>query len=174
MSLSINRQSIDAFVCSFARSDKDGEAFKIHSTRHTPTRNDSNNHTEEMPSDTPRSITLAEVEQHVTHDDLWLVIDGKVYDVSEYMDDHPGGGEILLNAAGKDGTDDFEDVGHSADARARLKKLEIGVFAGGESVRSSKGKGKKDSAAGSSVGALLLPILVVLLAVIAALLGRKG
>ena len=131
-------------------------------------------HTEEMPSDTPRSITLAEVEQHVTHDDLWLVIDGKVYDVSEYMDDHPGGGEILLNAAGKDGTDDFEDVGHSADARARLKKLEIGVFAGGESVRSSKGKGKKDSAAGSSVGALLLPILVVLLAVIAALLGRKG
>ena len=132
-----------------------------------------------MPSDAPRSITLAEVEQHVTHDDLWLVIDGKVYDVSEYMDDHPGGGEILLNAAGKDGTDDFEDVGHSADARARLKKLEIGVFAGGESGASggAKGKGKKDGdarGAGSGVGALLLPILVVLLAVIAALLGRKG
>ena len=65
----------------------------------------------------PRAITLAEVEQHVTYDDLWLVIDGKVYDVTEFMDDHPGGGEIMLNAAGKDGTDDFEDVGHSPAAR---------------------------------------------------------
>ena len=33
------------------------------------------------------------------------------------MDDHPGGGEIMLSAAGKDGTQDFEDVGHSPNAR---------------------------------------------------------
>ena len=85
-----------------------------------------------MPA-SPRMITLAEVEQHATYDDLWLVIDGKVYDVTPFMDDHPGGGEIMLNAAGKDGTDDFEDVGHSPGAREQLKKYEIGAFAGGES-----------------------------------------
>ena len=42
---------------------------------------------------------------------------GKVYDVTPFMDDHPGGGEIMLSAAGKDGTQDFEDVGHSPHAR---------------------------------------------------------
>ena len=33
---------------------------------------------------------------------------GKVYDVTPFMDDHPGGGEIMLSAAGKDATNDFE------------------------------------------------------------------
>jgi cytochrome b involved in lipid metabolism len=47
---------------------------------------------------------------------------GKVYDVTPFMDDHPGGGEIMLSAAGKDGTQDFEDVGHSPHARELLKK----------------------------------------------------
>mmetsp|Transcript_1516 Transcript_1516/g.4777 ORF Transcript_1516/g.4777 Transcript_1516/m.4777 type:complete len:129 (+) Transcript_1516:192-578(+) len=126
----------------------------------------------------PRSITLAEVEQHVTYDDLWLVIDGKVYDVTEFMDDHPGGGEIMLNAAGKDGTDDFEDVGHSPAAREQLKKYEIGTYAGGASANGDtvKTKGKNTMTTGgmSSIGAILLPLFVILLALIAAKIGVKA
>ena len=38
-----------------------------------------------MPA-SPRMITLAEVEQHATYDDLWLVIDGKVYDVTPFLE----------------------------------------------------------------------------------------
>jgi cytochrome b involved in lipid metabolism len=124
----------------------------------------------------PRMITLAEVEQHVTYDDLWLVIDGKVYDVTPFMDDHPGGGEIMLNAAGKDGTDDFEDVGHSPGAREQLKKYEIGVYAGGESAKPSGTKGKSGSMTtrgGGAAATVLLPVLVVLLALLAAVLGAK-
>ncbi|MBA0739081.1 hypothetical protein Gogos_012379, partial [Gossypium gossypioides] len=46
--------------------------------------------------------------------DCWLIIFGKVYDVTPFMDiDHPEGGEVLLSATGKDVTNDFEDVGHS-------------------------------------------------------------
>ena len=86
-----------------------------------------------------RSIALAEVEKHVAPDDLWLVIAGKVYDVTAFMDDHPGGGEIMLNAAGKDGTDDFEDVGHSPNAYEQLKKFYIGEYAGGASGRADGG-----------------------------------
>jgi hypothetical protein len=47
------------------------------------------------------------------------------------MDDHPGGGEIMLSAAGKDGTQDFEDVGHSPHARTLLQKYYLDEFAGG-------------------------------------------
>ena len=123
-----------------------------------------------------RSITLAEVEQHVAHGDLWLVIDGNVYDVSEYMDDHPGGGEIMLNAAGKDGTDDFEDVGHSPGAREQLKKFLIGTYAGGESTvknNSEKGNNALTTGGGSGAMTVLLPLIVVLLAVLAAMIGKK-
>lgn len=42
------------------------------------------------------------------------------------MDDHPGGDDVLLTATGKDATDDFEDVGHSDDAREMMKKYFIG------------------------------------------------
>ncbi|MBA0649399.1 hypothetical protein Goklo_016968 [Gossypium klotzschianum] len=46
--------------------------------------------------------------------DCWLIIFGKVCDVTPFMDiDHPEGGEVLLSATGKDVTNDFEDVGHS-------------------------------------------------------------
>lgn len=38
-----------------------------------------------------------------------------MYDVSKYLDDHPGGSEIIVEYAGKDATDMFEDIGHSSE-----------------------------------------------------------
>lgn len=46
---------------------------------------------------------------------------GKVYDVTPFMDDHPGGGEIMLSAAGKDGTQDFE-VGPHPEFEHRFRQ----------------------------------------------------
>ncbi|KAJ6828624.1 cytochrome b5 [Iris pallida] len=43
-----------------------------------------------------------------------------------FMDDHPGGDEVLLAATGKDATNDFEDVGHSNSAREMMDKYYIG------------------------------------------------
>ena len=74
------------------------------------------NHQSKMTS-TEKKIGFEELCKHNTLEDLWLAIDGIVYDVTPFMDDHPGGGEIMLSAANKDGTDDFEDVGHSPHAR---------------------------------------------------------
>ncbi|KAJ8534577.1 hypothetical protein K7X08_016305 [Anisodus acutangulus] len=70
--------------------------------------------------------TLAEVSQHNNAKDCWLVISGKVYDVTKFLDDHPGGDEVLLSATGNDATDDFEDVGHSSSARAMLDEYYVG------------------------------------------------
>ena len=39
--------------------------------------------------DVPQGIPLSEVEKHSSEKDLWLVIDGKVYDVTPFFDDHP-------------------------------------------------------------------------------------
>ena len=39
---------------------------------------------------------------------------------------HPGGEEVLKDMAGKVATENFEDVGHSTDARELMKQYQIG------------------------------------------------
>jgi cytochrome-b5 reductase len=51
-----------------------------------------------------------------------------VYSVADYLDEHPGGEQILLDTAGTDATTAFEDIGHSEDAREKLAKYVIGVL----------------------------------------------
>ncbi|KAL3511027.1 hypothetical protein ACH5RR_030428 [Cinchona calisaya] len=70
--------------------------------------------------------TMQEAAQHNTNEDCWVVIDGKVYDVSAYLDEHPGGDDVLLSATGKDATEEFEDAGHSKSARELMEKFCIG------------------------------------------------
>lgn len=38
-----------------------------------------------------RSISAQEVEKHNSQDDLWIVVDGTVYDITEFAPKHPGG-----------------------------------------------------------------------------------
>ncbi|XP_053201977.1 cytochrome b5-like [Panonychus citri] len=69
---------------------------------------------------------LAEVEQHKDRSSTWIVINNSVYDVTSFLEEHPGGEEVLLEKAGGDSTEDFEDVGHSTDARELMEKYKIG------------------------------------------------
>ncbi|CAI9274173.1 unnamed protein product [Lactuca saligna] len=73
-----------------------------------------------------KTFVFNEVSTHNKTKDCWLIIEGKVYDVTPFMEDHPGGDEVLLAATGKDATSDFEDVGHSDDARGMMDKYYIG------------------------------------------------
>ena len=54
-----------------------------------------------------RLISRAEVARHNTADGCWLIIHDNVYDVTTFLDGHPGGGKVLMAYAGKDATDDF-------------------------------------------------------------------
>ncbi|XP_073386398.1 cytochrome b5 isoform X2 [Physcomitrium patens] len=74
----------------------------------------------------PKVFSLKEVEQHVAQDDCWMIIHGKVYDVTTFMDDHPGGDDVLLQTAGKDASEEFDDVGHSKSAIEQLKDFYVG------------------------------------------------
>ena len=44
-----------------------------------------------------------EVAKHNTRESCWVVVNGKVYDVTEYLDEHPGGAQIMLQYGGKVG-----------------------------------------------------------------------
>ncbi|KAI4355284.1 hypothetical protein L6164_004073 [Bauhinia variegata] len=71
-------------------------------------------------------LTFDEVAKHNHKKDCWIIINGKVYDVTPFLDDHPGGDEVLLLAVEKDATDDFEDVGHSDSAKEIMEKYFVG------------------------------------------------
>uniref|UniRef100_A0AAQ4PIF6 Cytochrome b5 heme-binding domain-containing protein n=1 Tax=Gasterosteus aculeatus aculeatus TaxID=481459 RepID=A0AAQ4PIF6_GASAC len=70
--------------------------------------------------------TLEEISAHSVSSDSWLIIHDKVYDITSFLEEHPGGEEVLLEQAGADATESFEDVGHSTDAREMLLQYYVG------------------------------------------------
>jgi cytochrome b involved in lipid metabolism len=48
-----------------------------------------------------KTITLAECQEHMSDKDCWLVIEGKVYDVTPFLDEHPGGFDTLVSNSGE-------------------------------------------------------------------------
>ena len=65
-----------------------------------------------------KTITLAEVAEHKDRNSCWLVIHNKVYDVTKFLEEHPGGEEVIIDVGGRFASEPFEDVGHSEDARS--------------------------------------------------------
>jgi len=74
-----------------------------------------------------RTFTLDEVAQHNKPDDLWMILHGRVYDITEYVPYHPGGLSELMRAAGKDGTALFIEAHHFVNFDAMLEKHLLGV-----------------------------------------------
>ncbi|KAJ6188984.1 Cytochrome b5 [Penicillium mononematosum] len=70
--------------------------------------------------------TLEEVHNHNKPDDVWIILHNKVYDVTKYLEDHPGGSAILIGVAGTDATEAFEETGHSDEAREELEQYYVG------------------------------------------------
>jgi cytochrome-b5 reductase len=57
-----------------------------------------------------REITKAELRKHKYKKDAWMALNGAVFNVTPYMDFHPGGWDELVKGAGKDATDLFNEV----------------------------------------------------------------
>jgi len=81
--------------------------------------------------ETPKksSFSISDVAKHNNENDCWIVIDGKVYDVTSYIESHPGG-RVMANFCGQDGSLAFATKGknkpHSPAAYEILKTLYIG------------------------------------------------
>ena len=50
-------------------------------------------------------LTWDEISQHNTKNDCWVVVDGVVYDMTDFLDDHPGGKRLPVKHSGKDVTE---------------------------------------------------------------------
>ncbi|PXF50055.1 Nitrate reductase [NADH] [Gracilariopsis chorda] len=72
-----------------------------------------------------KSYSMREVEKHNSEDSAWIVVDGKVYDATPYLDDHPGGKASILMNAGQDSTEEFMAI-HSDAAKTLLENYYIG------------------------------------------------
>ncbi|XP_062091326.1 cytochrome b5-like [Humulus lupulus] len=79
-----------------------------------------------MTSSDPKKFSFEEVAQHNHKKDCWIIISGKAYDVTPFLEEHPGGDEVLQLATEKDATDDFEDIGHSDNAKELMEKYYVG------------------------------------------------
>lgn len=98
-------------------------------------------------------------------------------DVTKFLQEHPGGEEVLLEAAGKDATEEFDAIGHSKAAKELLLKYQVGILKGFEGKYSSVAKEESQSRAdvmtasvikeeekGSSYGVIdfFVPLTIVL------------
>jgi flavocytochrome c len=73
-------------------------------------------------------MSMKDVESHNTVADCWTVIEGKVYDLSSYAEDHPGGASAIKESCGKDSTKRFL-VAHTLGLLEDADFLPIGKIA---------------------------------------------
>ena len=76
-----------------------------------------------------KTFTRAEVAKHNTEDSVWFIVDTVVYDVSDFLDAHPGGEAVLRQVAGQDATAAFYNL-HRQEVLVKYKDLAIGTIAG--------------------------------------------
>ena len=59
-------------------------------------------------------FTLEEVRKHNEKEDCWIIIKNMIYNVTEFLSIHPGGGSIIMTLAGEDATEYFYEL-HRAE-----------------------------------------------------------
>ncbi|XP_018318601.1 cytochrome b5 [Agrilus planipennis] len=121
-----------------------------------------------------KEYSFQEVKKHNNNQSTWVVIHNTVYDVTPFLNEHPGGEEVLLEQAGKDASEAFEDVGHSTDARELMTKYRIGEIVESERkpVQAKKAQWHDDSDKSKSDSSMRSWLLPVILGVVATLIYR--
>ena len=77
-----------------------------------------------------KTYPMDEVKKHNKDTDCWVVLHNQVYDVTKFLNDHPGGKKAIMLYAGKDATTEF-DMLHSKDLLARYgPEFHIGALQG--------------------------------------------
>ncbi|KAL4216979.1 hypothetical protein ACF0H5_023436 [Mactra antiquata] len=73
------------------------------------------------------SIPWSEIQKHTTKEDKWIVINGQVYDVTNWSYKHPGGSRLISHYAGQDATEAFGAF-HNDEVQLKkyLKTLHVG------------------------------------------------
>ena len=84
-------------------------------------------------------FSVEDISQHRTRESCWVVMKDSVYDLTEFLEQHPGGPEtILKRAGGEDASHAFDAVGHSNHAKSLLKSHRIGTVYENEKDENTK------------------------------------
>lgn len=73
-----------------------------------------------------RLISLNELAEHTDKKDCWIAVHGVVMDITPFLNEHPGGPDVVVVTAGRDCTAEFEDAAHTDSARRLGDKYVIG------------------------------------------------
>lgn len=106
-----------------------------------------------MPSRTLPTLTLAEVESHNTSKSCYVILGQNVYDVTDFIESHPGGSELVLEYGGKDVAAILKDEDshrHSEAAYEILEESLVGFVASGRKSNGSAANGKANGVATSA------------------------
>ena len=80
-------------------------------------------------------VDMEEVAMHATRQDCWVVLHGRVLDVTKFLAHHPGGETVILSRGGSDVTKVFDSI-HAASGGLDLLKHrripEVGTVAGND------------------------------------------
>ncbi|MDO5492398.1 MAG: cytochrome b5-like heme/steroid binding domain-containing protein [Nesterenkonia sp.] len=73
------------------------------------------------------ALTMEEVSEHDSSDSCWAAVDGTVYDLTDWVPDHPGGEQAIEGLCGTDATEDFRQQ-HGGQSRPedQLAQFELG------------------------------------------------
>lgn len=84
----------------------------------------------EPTSSTSAGYTAAQVAEHANADSCWLIVAGQVYDVSAYLEQHPGGAETITPWCGRESTEAYETEGGEGEHSDRAGDLLAGYRIG--------------------------------------------
>lgn len=74
-----------------------------------------------------KSFSASDVAKHNSAADCWIIVDGKVFDVTKFLADHPGGKKVLVGVAGTDATKKFNLFHKPATLTKYAPTLQVGV-----------------------------------------------
>lgn len=75
-----------------------------------------------------KSYTVEEVSKHNTAQDIWVIINDKVFDLTQFINEHPGGKKVLMKKAGKDASKEFKTFHNEAIMQRVGLPMQIGVI----------------------------------------------
>ncbi|PHH62059.1 hypothetical protein CDD81_7615 [Ophiocordyceps australis] len=73
-----------------------------------------------------KTFTAGDVASHNKPDNLYIIVDGDVYDLTKFQDDHPGGKKILQRVAGKDASKQFWKYHNEGILKKYRARLQVG------------------------------------------------
>lgn len=75
-----------------------------------------------------KTFTVEQVAEHNTAKDCWIIVEGKVFDVTQFLTEHPGGKKVLVKVAGKDASKQFKNFHNDAIMQRVGLPMQIGVI----------------------------------------------